>query len=108
MLVLILTACTNTQTAPIYCNDWDQENIEQGGIYIRGELLVAFNEEVTQQQAEEVLASYMQIEIDHSSGNRPIYVIKVPEGKELEWICTLKEEETIKNVELSYEDELES
>lgn len=106
LMILSITSCTitNQQT---YCNSWDKQNIENGGTYREGELLISFNDGITEDQAEQILEKYNDIDLDHQFGNNVIYEIKVPAGEELEWICTLKKEQGVRNVELSYYTELD-
>ena len=116
--LLLFVSCTTTipeveivDEADIveYCNEWDEENIANGGEYLEGELLVGFIDDVSLEDAEAALGEYEGLAIDHSVGNRPIFVVFIPNGEELEWICTLKENSLIESVELSYylEDESE-
>jgi hypothetical protein len=93
LVILLLVACNTT------INDCDT-NVH--GDYEPGELLVSFNDEITQEEAEELLNTYNDIEIDNAFGNRASYVVKVEEGTEGEWICTLQQEAIIKHVEVSY------
>jgi len=62
------------------------------GEYVKGEVLIEFQPRFTEEEINNFLGELESegeiniIEVDH---------IKVPEGKELEWICRLKENEIV-------------
>lgn len=85
------------------------ENLVPGKDYKRGEFLMIFDEKISKQEAEEFIENHdfcdeleMQQKFYQYDGPLDFAVVKVPEGKELEYICyfdSLKDDTIVKHAE---------
>lgn len=69
--------------------------------YKNGEILVGFNDSIQESSASSLIKSY-SLDYDNSSWTIKLMIIKVPVGKEQEWITIFSKQSIVKYAEFNY------
>ena len=73
-------------------DEWEAKNLE----IATGGILIQFEDNVSESEAKSIIDSYDLNLLESFYPSTKIALVKVPEGKEFEWICSLQEDSRIK------------